>query len=119
MSEEKENVRTLLYKQFKKGVKAAQAARNINYIFGQDVTNNRTAQRWFKKFSGWHRNIKHKKGAGRPPLVNKQALSQKFGSNNDLSASELSVGIALKVQTGDGSEKVGSESLGYHSSPPA
>ena len=68
MTDHKENIHNLLYIQFKKGVNAAQASRNINEFLGQDVTNPRKARWWFNEFTEGHQQTKHKKGAGRPHL---------------------------------------------------
>jgi histone-lysine N-methyltransferase SETMAR len=98
MDENKENIKCLLHKQFLKKEKAAQAVRNINTLFGHDVTNTRTAQRWFKSFREGRTSIEHKKGAGRPPTINYRALAQRLRRNPDLSPLEMSKGICSSRQ---------------------
>ena len=47
---DKIQIRTIFLFQFKLGRKAAETARDINDVFGPGTTNERVAQRWFKKF---------------------------------------------------------------------
>ena len=44
--------------QFKLGRKAAETARDINDTFGPGTTNERVAQRWFKKFRNGDESLK-------------------------------------------------------------
>lgn len=73
MEAEKENIRVLLWNQYKSGVKAAEAARNINGGLAQEVLNPRTASWWFKQFREGRKSIEQKKGQGRPPLINRRS----------------------------------------------
>ena len=75
---EKENIRMLLWNQYKSGVKAAEAARNINGGLAQKVLNPRTASWWFKQFREGRKSIEQKKGQGRPPLINRRVLAQRL-----------------------------------------
>ena len=66
MQAEKENIRKLMWNQYKSGVKATDAVRNINSGLAQEAVNNRMAQWWFKEFRQGRQSIEQKKGQGRP-----------------------------------------------------
>ena len=52
--------------QFKLGRKAAETARDIKDAFGPGTTNERVAQRWFKKFRNGDESLEDEDGCGRP-----------------------------------------------------
>ena len=71
---EKIQIRTIFLFQFKLGRKAAETARDINDAFGPGTTNERVAQRWFKKFCNGDESLKDVDGRGRPTAVNNKHL---------------------------------------------
>ena len=85
-----ENINQLLHDQFKLGKNATEAARNINEVIGREVVNKRTAQEKFKQLREGRTSLQHKKGAGRPPTIDKKVLAQRFRRNPNASTRELS-----------------------------
>ena len=63
---DKIQIRTIFLFQFKLGRKAAEPARDINDAFGPGTTNERVAQRWFKKFRSGDKSLKDEDGRSRP-----------------------------------------------------
>ncbi|GAU91265.1 hypothetical protein RvY_03555 [Ramazzottius varieornatus] len=47
---DKSKLRTIFEYEFRRGTNAAQTARNINNVFGEDATNERTVERWYARF---------------------------------------------------------------------
>lgn len=89
----REEIRKLLHAQFVQGNNATIASENINQMMGRRVLDKRTAQRWFNHFREGRVDIKHKKGAGRPVLVDKTNLQHRLEQNPTASSSELCRGI--------------------------
>ena len=71
---EKIQICTIFLFQFKLGRKAAETARDINDAFCRGTTNERVAQRWFKKFRNGDESLKDVDGRGRPTAVNNEHL---------------------------------------------
>ena len=71
---DKIQIRTTFLFQFKLGRKAAETARDINDAFGSGTTNERVAQRWFKKFSNGDENLKDEDRRDRLTVVNNEHL---------------------------------------------
>ncbi|CAK9826443.1 Histone-lysine N-methyltransferase SETMAR [Anthophora retusa] len=67
-------VRVIFLYEYKLGHKAAAATRNINSAFGEDTVNERTVQRWFKKFRSGDESLEDEDGRGRPSLVDNDQL---------------------------------------------
>ena len=93
MQADKENIHKLLWNQYKSGVKATEAAHNINIGLAHKVVNNRMAQRWFKDFRQGRQSIEQKKGQGRPPTVNRRVLAQRLLNDPDSSPAEIAKGV--------------------------
>ena len=97
MSEDKENIRTILHQHYLNGEEAADAARNINKGLGQEVIKNRTAQWWFKQFREGRCSGIRKQGSGRPPKVDRRVLAQRRRRNPDDSPAQLAAGLCHKT----------------------
>ena len=63
---DKLNFRAILLYEFKLGHKGSEATRNINKAPGKNVVNERTVQRWFKKFRSGDISLEDKDRRGRP-----------------------------------------------------
>ncbi|KOC59801.1 Histone-lysine N-methyltransferase SETMAR [Habropoda laboriosa] len=59
---DKKQIRTIFLYEFKLGRKAAETARNINHVFGESTTSERTVQHWFKIFRGGDESLEDKEG---------------------------------------------------------
>ena len=62
---------TIFLFQFKLGREAAETARTINEAFGPGTTNERVAQRGFKKFRNGDESLEDEDGHGQPTAVDK------------------------------------------------
>ena len=71
---DKIQIRTIFLFQFKIGRKAAETARDINDAFGTGTTNERVAQRWFKKFHNSDESLEDEDGRGRLTAVDNEHL---------------------------------------------
>lgn len=78
----------MLY-EFKKGVKAATATKNICQVYpnGLDV---RKCQRWFSKFRSGDFNLFDSSRSGRPSILNNEILTAEVETNPRLTIGELS-----------------------------
>uniref|UniRef100_A0A7I4YEE8 HTH_48 domain-containing protein n=1 Tax=Haemonchus contortus TaxID=6289 RepID=A0A7I4YEE8_HAECO len=94
---DKRQIRTIFLFQFKLGRSAADTARDINIAFGRGTTNERTAQRWFRKFRNGDESLEDDSRGGRPSDVVNDELKALVEANprmilKDIS-SELNVSI--------------------------
>ncbi|XP_017798713.1 PREDICTED: histone-lysine N-methyltransferase SETMAR-like [Habropoda laboriosa] len=71
---EKKQIRTILLYEFKLGRKAAETGRNINHVFGESTTSERTVQHWFKIFRDGDESLEDKEGRGRPSAIDNDVL---------------------------------------------
>ena len=67
-------MRTIFFYEFKMGHNAAETARNINHVFGQESVSERTIQRWFNKFRNGEESLEDKDGRGRPTVIDDDFL---------------------------------------------
>lgn len=73
---EKKQLRAIFLFQFKLGLKAAEAARNINKAFGQSTTNKRLVQRWFSRFRGGNESLEDEEHGSRPTELDEDELKK-------------------------------------------
>ncbi|EYC32286.1 hypothetical protein Y032_0003g1497 [Ancylostoma ceylanicum] len=66
--------RVIMLYEFKLGHSAAEAARNIEPVFGMDSSSERTVRCWFAKFSSGDFDLEGKPGRGRRMSPDDQAL---------------------------------------------
>ena len=71
---DKKQIRAILLYEFKMGRKATETTCNINQIFGQGTVNERTAQRWFKKFRNGDESLEDEEGRGRSSVIDNNKL---------------------------------------------
>ena len=64
----------LTWNQYKSGVKATEAVRNINSRLAQEAVNNRMAKWWFREFRQERQSIKLKTDIKNPPSINRRVL---------------------------------------------
>lgn len=84
---------------FCRGTTAAQAARNINDVFGTGATTKRTTSRWFKKFASANFDLSNEP-RGRPdPKVNNDQPKAAIESDPSQSARDLSTKFGVTKQT--------------------
>ena len=91
---DKIQIRTIFLFQFKLGRKAAKTARDINDAFGPETTNERVAQRWFKKFCNGDESLKDEEGRGRPSVVNNEHLKALIEADPRKTTREVAVKLS-------------------------
>ena len=84
---------------FKLGRKAAETARDINDAFGPGTTNERVAQRWFKKFRNGDESLKDEDGRGRPTAVNNEHLKALIEADPRKTTREVAVELEVDHST--------------------
>ena len=77
--------------QFKLGRKAAETARDINDAFGPGTTNERVAQRWFKKFRNGDESVEDADGRGLPTSVDNEHLKALIEADPRKTTGEVAV----------------------------
>ena len=81
--------------QIKLGRKAAETARDINDAFRPGTTNERVAQRWFKKFRNGDDSLKDEDGCGRPTAVNNEHLKALIEADPRKTTGEVAVELEV------------------------
>uniref|UniRef100_A0A7I4XUL1 HTH_48 domain-containing protein n=1 Tax=Haemonchus contortus TaxID=6289 RepID=A0A7I4XUL1_HAECO len=94
---DKRQTRTLFLFQFKLGRNAADTAQNINVAFGLGTTNERTAQRRFRKFRNCDESLEDDSCEGRPSDADKDEMKAMVEANPRMilkdNSSKLNVSI--------------------------
>ncbi|CAI9724122.1 histone-lysine N-methyltransferase SETMAR-like [Octopus vulgaris] len=65
----KRDIRAILLFNFKKGRKAAESARDINETFGEEMTSEWSARKWFKRFRSGDLSLEDRERSGRPSVI--------------------------------------------------
>ncbi|XP_065674006.1 uncharacterized protein LOC136090956 [Hydra vulgaris] len=84
-------IRSCLLYEFKLGRNATQAAKNICTAFGEGTVSERTAQKWFQRFSSGDESIEDLPRSGRPLLVDEDELKDAVESDSSQTCQELAV----------------------------
>ena len=92
-------IRTIFLFQFKLGRKAAKTAREINDAFGPGTTNERVAQRWFKKYCNGDESLEDEDGRGRPTAVNNKHLKALIEADPRKTTRKVAVEIEIDQST--------------------
>ena len=96
---DKIQIRTIFLFQFKLGRKAAETARDINDAFGPGTTNERVAQRWFKKFRNGDESLEDEDGRGRPTAVDNEHLKALIEADPRKTTREVAVELEVDHST--------------------
>ncbi|GFX65757.1 histone-lysine N-methyltransferase SETMAR [Trichonephila clavipes] len=73
----------------KKGSKASVACKNLCAVFGKDIVNVRTSQRWFSKFRAGDLSLQENDRSGRPSEMDNDVLRSMLGNNPHLTSREI------------------------------
>ncbi|XP_065664499.1 histone-lysine N-methyltransferase SETMAR-like [Hydra vulgaris] len=92
-------IRSCLLYEFKLGRNVTQAAKNICTAFGEGTVSERTAQKWFQRFSSGDESIEDLPRSGRPLLVDEDELKDAVESDSSQTCQELAVRFAVSVET--------------------
>lgn len=92
-------IRAVFLYEFKMGGNAAQTARNINRIFGEGTTSERSAQRWFQRFKDGDEDIQDKDGRGRRSSISNDDLKALVESDPRTTVREISCKVGVSAMT--------------------
>lgn len=95
----KNHLRHIMLYEFKKGNSAAEAARNIHSVYGEECVNERTCRRWFAKFRGGDFTLEDEDRTGRPVEFDEKLLEAALEENPALSVEELAVVLSSNHTT--------------------
>ena len=98
-SMDKIKIRTIFLFQFKLGRKAAETACDINDAFGPGTTNERVAQRWFKKFHNGDERLEDEDGRVWPTVVDNEHLKALIEADPRKTTREVAVEIEVDHST--------------------
>ena len=96
---DKIQIRMIFSFQFKLGWKAAKTARDINDPFGPGTTNERIAQRWFKKFRNGDESLEDEDSRGQPTAVDNKHLKALIEADPCKTTREVAVEIEVDHST--------------------
>ena len=82
-------IRAVLLYEFKNGYKAAEAARRIRNVFGEDSVTDETARFWFRRFKSGNEELDDEPRQGRPPTLEDDALRACVKSNPRATCEEI------------------------------
>ena len=99
MSAQHQNIRNLIFDQFKLGNNPTDAAKNICAVTGRSSTTRMTCWRWFEMFRNGARTAKDKKRPSRLSTVNKRRLRKSIESNPAQTTRELAADLQTTHQT--------------------
>lgn len=68
------HIRHIIFHEFMRGTSAAQAARNIDAVYGEGSVSEHTCRIWFNRFRSGDTSLEDQPHSGRPSEVNDQAL---------------------------------------------
>jgi histone-lysine N-methyltransferase SETMAR len=88
----------MLYK-FKLGSNSSAAARKICQAFGTDVVNERTVQRWYRKFQEGDESLKDAPRSGRPTAMDNEALLAAIEVDNGQTCEEVAQQFKISAET--------------------
>ncbi|XGW15057.1 hypothetical protein V3C99_000941 [Haemonchus contortus] len=95
----KRQVHTIFLFQSKLGRNAADTAQDINITFGPGTTNERTAQRWFRKFRNGDESLEDDTRGGRPSDVDNDELKAMVEANPRMIVRDISSGLSVSIGT--------------------
>jgi [histone H3]-lysine36 N-dimethyltransferase SETMAR len=96
---EKKQIRAIFLFQFKLGRNAAATARDINFAFGPETTNERTVQWWFKKFRSGNYSLDDEERSGRPREVDNDQLKALVETDPRTTVRELASELRVSCMT--------------------
>ena len=94
---DKSTFRAILLHEFKLGHKCSEATRNICKASGKIVVNERTVQRWFKKFRSGDISLEDKARSGYPSTVDHDRLRAIVEDNPRKMVSEISKELEIDI----------------------
>ena len=85
MQKSKEHIRHCLLYDYKLGINASEAARNISRVLGEGAVSKATACRWYERFRNKDYSLEDEQRSGRPSEIDLSELKQVIESDPNLS----------------------------------
>ncbi|GFW57137.1 histone-lysine N-methyltransferase SETMAR [Trichonephila clavipes] len=89
MSVDKVHLRYCVLYEFQKGSNASVACKNLCAVFGKDIVNVRTFQRWLTKFQAGDLSLQERDRSGRPSKIDNDVLRSMLENNPHLTSREI------------------------------
>ena len=83
------HIRHIIYHEYSRGTTAAQAARNINAVYGEGSITERTCRTWYDRFRSGDITLGDQPRSGRPSELDNQALIALVKENNRQTTRDL------------------------------
>ncbi|KAF2367367.1 Transposase type 1 [Trinorchestia longiramus] len=99
MNMTKHDLRLLMLHEFKLGHNAFEATANINRVWGEESTRDRTVRRWFGKFRSGDESLKDEEGRGRLGSLENEQLHAVVEQNPRQSVREMSQTLGVSIAT--------------------
>ena len=97
--DKREHFRHILLFEFNKGMKAAEAARSICAVYGEDAIGESTARKWFHLFKEGRYNLNDSSRSGRPSGFDEAQLNNLINSDPSLSSRKLASSMNCSHRT--------------------
>ncbi|GFT25711.1 histone-lysine N-methyltransferase SETMAR [Trichonephila clavipes] len=89
MSVDKVPLRHCILYEFQKGSNTSVACKNLCAVFGEDIVNVRTCQRWLSKFRSGDPSLQDSDRSGRPSKIDNDVLRSMLENNPHLTSQEI------------------------------
>lgn len=95
----RENIRSILYYEFKNGLNASETVRKMNESLGEDTVTVRQAQQWFSKFREGIGKLEDAPRSGRPIVIDDEELRAAIERDPHLRLLDLKEQFNVSMQT--------------------
>jgi histone-lysine N-methyltransferase SETMAR len=89
MSLNKQQIRTIIFYEWKKGSKTSETTRNICETLGEDTVKLRTIQFWYKRFEAGDFSLEDKDRSGRPTEIDDEEICDLLKCQSSLTAADI------------------------------